>query len=73
MEEWKKVASQLDKDHAKGMPTWFARTHTNTHTYRHAFSLTADLFSLFRVQEGQSGHQEEVIGHHQTAEEGEER
>lgn len=29
MEEWKKVASQLDKDHAKGMTT--APTHTHTH------------------------------------------
>lgn len=32
MEEWKKVASQLDKDHAKGKPTCFAQTHTHTHT-----------------------------------------
>lgn len=70
MEEWKKVASQLDKDHAKGMLTCFA--HIRTHTY----SLTAhspSLFLLFRVQEGPSRHQEEVIRHHQTAEEGEER
>lgn len=33
MEEWKKVASQLDKDHAKGIPTCFLPTHTHPHTH----------------------------------------
>lgn len=32
MEEWKKVASQLDKDHAKGMKNMLTHTHTYTCT-----------------------------------------
>lgn len=67
MEEWKKVASQLDKDHAKGRPTRSAQICTEAH-FPHAD--VSFLFPVLRIQEGQSRHQEEVIRHHQTAEEG---
>lgn len=44
MEEWKKVASQLDKDHAKGKTVL---THTRTHTPLHKLSLTRCIFLFF--------------------------
>lgn len=78
MEEWKKVASQLDKDHAKGTPARTTCTCTRTHMYASAtpFSFMDSFFFSFfflRVQEGESRHQEKVIRHCETAEEGEER
>lgn len=66
MEEWKKVASQLDKDHSKGR-SWAGQT------LRHRPRAALIPASVSRVQEGQSRHQEEVLRHHQAAEEGEER
>lgn len=69
MEEWKKVASQLDKDHAKGMPAG----HVRRHVRMVSCSRCAFLSSFIRVQKGQSRHQEKVFRHHQTAEEGEKR
>lgn len=44
MEEWKKVASQLDKDHAKGRPVCSARTGTTAHFPQ----LTNYSFSIFK-------------------------
>lgn len=69
MEEWKKVASQLDKDHAKGMPAGHVRRHMRTASCSHC----AFLSLYIRLQKGQSRHQEKVFRHHQTAEEGEKR
>lgn len=69
MEEWKKVASQLDKDHTKGMPVGHVRICLRTASC----SRCAFLSLFIRVQKGQSRHQEKVFRHHQTAEEGEKR
>lgn len=69
MEEWKKVASQLDKDHTKGMPAGHVRRHMRTASC----SRCAFLSLFIRVQKGQSRHQEKVFRHHQTAKEGEKR
>lgn len=67
MEEWKKVASQLDKDHAKGKASVQCM---DRHFGTFSITDTFVLFLILRIQEGQSGHQEEVIRHNQTAEEG---
>lgn len=74
LEEWKKTANQLDKDHAKGEQP--ASTNYGIDPF---FLMDSNWSScglwlvLRRIQALSSGNQKEVVGHHQTPEKSKKR